>query len=60
VNFVQQQYTGARCQYGYDEYVVHDFLDAGGVEQYVAQHGSRCWEAGYSDNEAVEAKEQQR
>jgi hypothetical protein len=60
VNFVQQQYTGARCQYGYHQYVVQHFPDAGGVEQYVAQHGLRWWEAGCSDNEAVKAGEQQR
>lgn len=60
VNFVQyQQYTDTRCEYGHDEYVVHDLLNADGVEQYVAQPRWRSGEAGCSDNEAVKAKEQQ-
>jgi hypothetical protein len=61
VGFVQhQQYTSTRYAYDHDENVVHDSLDAGGVEQYVAQHGRRGREAGWPDNEAVKAKEQQR
>jgi hypothetical protein len=60
VNFVQhQQYTETRREYGDDEYVVHDLLDPGGSEQYLAQPRWRSGEAGCSDNEAVKAKEQQ-